>query len=214
MIGSGVDGYIDDAIIFDEALDEAAIQVAMDTPVYELATYYGQPVNDDPNTGDYPYAPNIVMVPGESFTYNYVLTDDPDPNVIEVTIIPDTTRLDLGEGAGVSKVLSFDTNNWDVPQPVTVTAVVEDPYPGDAVVSITHSLGGIDFEDPNYVTLTVPADLGIQLLEIAPELECGVWGYHALDFNEDCYVNLPDLAVFAAEWLVCTDPLGDGCIEP
>ena len=44
---------------------------------------------------------------------------------------------------------------------------------------------------------------------------CGDPGteYAPLDWNLDCYVNLPDLVVFAAEWLFCTDPANSACDE-
>jgi hypothetical protein len=35
--------------------------------------------------------------------------------------------------------------------------------------------------------------------------------YHELDFNEDCYINLADFAVFAQDWLWCNDPTDPEC---
>lgn len=34
------------------------------------------------------------------------------------------------------------------------------------------------------------------------------------DANEDCHVDLADFAEFAANWLLCNDPLDDNCINP
>ncbi|MHC4643392.1 MAG: metallophosphoesterase [Planctomycetota bacterium] len=42
---------------------------------------------------------------------------------------------------------------------------------------------------------------------------CGGWGYHPMDFNRDCYVNMLDFAVFAGGWLDCTMPGEPGCVE-
>ncbi len=42
---------------------------------------------------------------------------------------------------------------------------------------------------------------------------CGSWGYLPTDFNEDCFVDIDDLAVLANEWLMCTDPQGQGCVN-
>jgi len=41
-----------------------------------------------------------------------------------------------------------------------------------------------------------------------PPSTCGEPGteYKQIDINSDCYVNAEDLAIFAAEWLDCTDP--------
>jgi hypothetical protein len=44
---------------------------------------------------------------------------------------------------------------------------------------------------------------------------CGTLGqvYHPMDFNEDCYVNLSDLAMFASTWIDCTDPQNPGLCD-
>ena len=36
--------------------------------------------------------------------------------------------------------------------------------------------------------------------------DCGDWGYHEMDFDENCYVDLRDFAEFASQWLNCTHP--------
>jgi hypothetical protein len=46
------------------------------------------------------------------------------------------------------------------------------------------------------------------------ELLCGQAGtvYLLGDLNKDCYVNILDFSVFAADWLKCTDPADtDNC---
>jgi hypothetical protein len=43
---------------------------------------------------------------------------------------------------------------------------------------------------------------------------CGDWGYHPMDFNLDCYVNMLDFAEFAGGWLECTMPGELGCEGP
>ena len=35
--------------------------------------------------------------------------------------------------------------------------------------------------------------------------------YMSMDFNQDCYVDLEDFAVFAADWLKCNDPQNFDC---
>ncbi len=44
--------------------------------------------------------------------------------------------------------------------------------------------------------------------------KCGDWGYHPMDFNRDCYVNMLDFAVFAGGWLECTMPGEPDCEGP
>lgn len=47
-----------------------------------------------------------------------------------------------------------------------------------------------------------------------PVLVCGDWGYQAMDFDKNCYVDLVDFAAFAADWMKCTDPADpDHCIQ-
>ena len=41
--------------------------------------------------------------------------------------------------------------------------------------------------------------------------ECGDWGYHSGDLNEDCYVNFADLVTFVSEWLDCTKLADPNC---
>jgi hypothetical protein len=43
--------------------------------------------------------------------------------------------------------------------------------------------------------------------------KCGDWGYHPMDFNRDCYVNMLDFAAFVDGWLECTLPGEPGCVE-
>ena len=43
--------------------------------------------------------------------------------------------------------------------------------------------------------------------------KCGDWGYHPMDFNLDCYVNMLDFAAFAGSWLECTMPGEPGCVD-
>jgi hypothetical protein len=42
-------------------------------------------------------------------------------------------------------------------------------------------------------------------------LSCGDWGYHQMDFNQDCFVNMLDFSAFCEGWLECTMPGEPGC---
>jgi len=53
----------------------------------------------------------------------------------------------------------------------------------------------------------------IKLSRLAPAPVCGDLGYPAGDINSDCYANLLDFAILAADWSKCTDPQGQGCID-
>jgi hypothetical protein len=45
----------------------------------------------------------------------------------------------------------------------------------------------------------------------APIPECGDFGYLDADLNQDCYVNLEDLAELGQEYLTCNNPADPGC---
>jgi len=100
--------------------------------------------------------------------------------------------------------LVFPVATWDTPLSVTVGAV------DDAVVET----------DPHYSVLTYASDqadpndalAGGTNVEIA-ENDCGAWGFHSMDFNQDCGVDLEDLALFAAQYLYCTRPDDPACID-
>ncbi len=48
-----------------------------------------------------------------------------------------------------------------------------------------------------------------QAIEADPE--CGYWGYHPADLNQDCYVNLLDLKLMLENWMDCSIPNQPGC---
>ena len=60
-------------------------------------------------------------------------------------------------------------------------------------------------------SIGVPSNWNTAIL--VTEDGCGINGMLPADFNWDCSVNLTDWAIFAGEWLVCTDPDIEGCID-
>jgi hypothetical protein len=44
-----------------------------------------------------------------------------------------------------------------------------------------------------------------------PLLECGEHGYYPGDINKDCYVDILDLKMLAAQWLICSNPGVEDC---
>jgi len=45
---------------------------------------------------------------------------------------------------------------------------------------------------------------------IVQDNECGAWGFAPQDFNEDCVVNLAEVAILYNQWLECTQPYDGG----
>ncbi len=105
----------------------------------------------------------------------------------------------------------FDDSDYSTPQTVTVTAIddedsEEDPHQG----TITSTIGSAGSADPIYsqdLSYASTPDVTIQ------ENDCGGWGYAPYDYNEDCIINLGDLAVLASQWSQCTMPYDAGCID-
>jgi hypothetical protein len=52
-----------------------------------------------------------------------------------------------------------------------------------------------------------------RVAKLTAGLVCGDNGYVYGDLNYDCKVNLADFASFADNWLKCTDPVVDGCVN-
>ncbi|MCK4998686.1 MAG: hypothetical protein KAS23_04095, partial [Anaerohalosphaera sp.] len=84
---------------------------------------------------------------------------------------------------------------------------------GDTALVITSDLtlngDGIHYDAPGQMTLGIRFADAMILLEQG----CGKWGYAPADFNEDCVVNMEDFALFALNWLSCSIPEGDGCVN-
>ena len=141
-------------------------------------------------------------------TYSIVLEQEPNSNVaILVDANDPNNRLNLGAGAGQPITLTFTPLNWNTPQVVTVTAVDDSFIQGTQVIQINHSVSSTT--DPNYA--------GYKILPVRVTIiddECGSWGYHSSDLNQDCYVDFDDFAWMAQDWLKCTDPHDMNCTQP
>jgi len=106
----------------------------------------------------------------------------------------------------VTSPLVFTSANWNIVQSAIVTGVddtvlEDDPHIGTISISGSSS-------DPEYEGVTA-FDVEVTIAEN----ECGAWGYSDYDYNEDCVVNLVDLALLASEWTRCTSPYATGCID-
>ena len=115
-------------------------------------------------------------------------------------------RVEFDAGGQVTlsqDVVVLDSTNWEGVV-VTVTAVDDsllepDPHTitlENVVTSVDEAWNGLQADD---VVVTIA------------ENECGAWGFHPLDLNYDCDVDIGDLAVFAADFGGCTEPFNPNC---
>ncbi|MBN1125146.1 MAG: hypothetical protein JXA82_09065 [Sedimentisphaerales bacterium] len=185
-------GMWDEVRIYDHVLDEPEIRWlalhALSLDPAELHLQEGQ-------SGSY------------SVTLDFPAGCDPDENVY-VTITPDPSTAINGHSAGKSITLIFQSNFYTAPQVIQVLAVDDEINTNDRIATLIHSISS---EDERWNSMQNKT-LSVYILE--DDLGCGAWGYTPMDFNRDCYVNLTDFAVFASEWMTCTDPSGGDCIHP
>ncbi len=104
-------------------------------------------------------------------------------------------------------VLTFGNSGWDIPQTVTLTAVQDDEFRGDepgsgAPTPTTAVTGLSQVGDVDFTAAPDPVDVSIT------EDECGALEYNVLDYNTNCLVDVADFAIFAGDWLGCSEP---GC---
>ena len=113
-------------------------------------------------------------------------------------------QIDIGNVAGVSKVLNFASAGVQ-----TLTIIGEDnsTSEGPRDVAISHTSSSTDAA---YTGLTI-SDQVVTVEDDEPW--CGMVGttYFDSDLNEDCHVTLEDFAILAANWLGCTHPADAGC---
>lgn len=143
-----------------------------------------------------------------SDTFTVVLNSQPTSDVT-VTIDPWTT----GDFTIDPNTLIFTPDNWYIPQEVTVTAFDGAGYEAsdengnpeeEILVSLTTTSSDPAFDGK---------PLG-QLVVISVDNECGPGRYLPGDADQNCEVNLADVATMASYWLECSIPGRAGCLEP
>ena len=198
-----VTGKIDQSAVWDRALTIAEVQVLYGAGSgYDLSALAAQPgiiVRESGGTTDVSEASS-----GDDDSYTVELTTTPSASVT-VTVEP-AAGLDIGNGDGVAKDLSFSAAA--TPQTVDVVTTVDDAtLTVGELIKINHKATS---SDADYQRLT-PAygDVQVEILQD----ECGAWGYATMDFDKNCYVDLKDYAAFAAKWLECTQPDDPECTD-
>ena len=138
-----------------------------------------------------------VTEDGQSASFNISLTTDPGNNPVEITISDDLSPDQVNINPSV---IVFDTANWQDNIEVTVSAI-DDVFLERPVhdTRLRFDVGAAN---------TSPY-FGIYLNEIdvfIEDNECGSNGFSYADVNLDCIVNMEDFAIFALEWLECSNP--------
>lgn len=185
------DALIDEVALWGRALDQSEVTSLYNggngTPV--TGGVYVNITESDADT--------TVTEGAPADTYEIVLNSEPSDNV-QITATPGDSQIDIGEGTGVAKVLTFTVTGpgkWDLPQTIYVTAYDDDVYEGKTPhkTTITHTANG-----GGYTGISITS---VEVDVIDNEQTCGDWGHFIADINKDCFVNILDLRMFAAEWL-------------
>jgi regulation of enolase protein 1 (concanavalin A-like superfamily) len=145
----------------------------------------------------------IVVIEGiDTDLVGIALSIPPTPQSATVTVEVSNPQ---GQILFSPSQISFNLSNYSTTQTIEViasddTTLEWDPH--STMMNFTVSSTG------NYNKLLVP---GISV-EIG-ENECGAWGYIELDKNRNCYLDIEDMLEFAREWLTCTIPYEQECLD-
>jgi hypothetical protein len=129
-------------------------------------------------------------------------TEDMNPDPADIDFIDATDPWDPR-----SETYVLDSGNWEGVT-VTIAAIDDDDLETDPdVITLTARTSSTD---PDWTGVAVP-----DVIVSIGENECGVWLFKVYDFDENCYVDMGDLAMILDEWLTCTMPnvIGSGCVE-
>jgi len=151
----------------------------------------------------------VVYEGGAGDSYNIVLLQQPTSGAtVQIKAVPSDAQIKLnGAAAGIAVDISFTDQNWDSPQTITVEAKNDNLTDPNHTSSISHI--ATSAQDPAFNNYPV-GDISVAIIE---DDTCGNWGYSKMDFNEDCYVDLKDLAMFAGQWLDSTIPGMPGSVN-
>ena len=120
---------------------------------------------------------------------------------IQFADIADTDQLTISPA-----VLTITADNWYVPWTITIEAI--DDTILESAEHNTEIAHIMLTNDTDYTSLEI-ANVQVKVLEN----ECGAWGYEPADINQNCVVDLYDLAMMLSEWLNCSWPYEVGCIN-
>lgn len=156
---------------------------------------------------------------------------DPEGTVTQRNMVTLVASDDLRQWDIVKNLVQCDRPiSWDESLYATGFQYIDWRIDGDDIVFVSRTAYDAITSDPdkawhdaNRITFH---RLENYLDYVAP---CGAWGYLAMDLNQDCQVDMNDLqaiclgwtqdydmadfAMLAAQWLMCTLPGDDGCVD-
>ena len=171
-----------------------------------------------------------VLVTPES-EYNLLLESmsvmDPPLSVLD-----DPNKLTFTVSGNPTWIPGTMTSNWNVAQTICLEArddpclvepwlewvggeIIFRPYSEDLRYLVPELYpDGTDADDPDTEEEEETSDGEAEETAVDFDVqddECGAWGYDPVDINEDCVVDLSEIAYFYSQWQFCTQPYEDGC---
>ena len=191
------------AVILDETVtitDTAPTEINVSGVDNEITTTYGESIStniavtntDDDTAGVTVTASDTSTVEGLGNNFFSVQLDSKPVGEVEVTLSPSNDDIQLDdEFDGEAATLTFDADNWSIPQNVNVTAV--DDYYVEYNHSSTISTTVSSSEDDIYDLVTPPSDIEIKITDndlpiasieaIAGASEAGAPGYFIIELD-------------------------------
>jgi hypothetical protein len=180
--------------------------------------------NDIPYISVLPYGAlmNVLTenTPGVPVCVNVTLSHKPTHNVeirgaleSEFELIYDTVVMDPNfEDWTDPNHLLFDPCNYNVNQTICLTVLDDEEHPDTDLEWIPGQilLNGTS-KDIRYQAEGEDGELEEETVRFnVQDNDCGAWGYDAVDINQDCVINLGEVALLYSQWLLCTEPYDDG----
>lgn len=212
-LDAGVYNYIYDELVYRHVMLEFDVDLDLTVDVsYELNADLSGLVAD----GQPAYEFNAE---GSGLYHGYILADviitDPNENIDVLeegeTYVDYQLRLGRMPGAPVDIFITTDGQttvvpdmihiepmDWTIPIDVMIFAVDDTVLDEDETSVITHAIAS---GDPDFDQVPI-SDVTVDVVDN----DCGAAGYLEGDINENCEVDLFDLAIFAIDWLECTIP--------
>ena len=120
------------------------------------------------------------------------------------TLMPNWRRLPV---TWTPSSVQLNNGNWNTGAEVTVTAVDDDDVVIDIDVNMYTLHHAVTSGPTEWLDLNSSTEYPVPSLEVSiDENDCGGWNFSYFDHNQNCVVDIGDLAMFALEFGMCTDP--------